>query len=144
MRQQSQHGIDEDTPTLLTPGVGGRPRKRSGKGALIGVIAALLVIVLIGVILFSLNLIKVPGLGGSSVTQAPIKSTSINSTLTYAGVDITVLNAQQATNFADDPNTKTDGMLRLNLQEQNNLKETVNYLYSQSAHLVLPDRKSVV
>lgn len=106
--------------------------------------AAIVVLLLVGIILFSLNIISLPSQGSNAnVTQTPITTSPLNSTLTYAGVDITVLTAQKSDNFADDPNTKTDGMLRLNIQEQNNLKETVSFLYSQSAHLVLPDGKVI-
>jgi len=37
---------------------------------------------------------------GITPTQAPLTTTPINATVTYASVDITILNAQQATSFA--------------------------------------------
>jgi len=48
-------------------------------------------------------------------TQAQLSTTSLNATFTYASVNITLINAQQATNFADDTNTPAEGVVRLNL-----------------------------
>ena len=49
------------------------------------------------------------------MTQAPLTTTPINATVTYSSVDITILNAQQATSFADDRDTPAHGVVRLNL-----------------------------
>jgi hypothetical protein len=48
-------------------------------------------------------------------TQAPLKTTPINATVTYASDTLTILNAQQATSFADDTSTPAQGVVRLNL-----------------------------
>jgi len=89
--------------------------------------------------------IHVPGPGGSggSGVQTPITTTALHESIPYAGVTITVLNAQQSQTFIDDPNTTTSGMVRLNLQEQNPTTVRVSWLYSEIARLILPDKKMV-
>jgi hypothetical protein len=80
--------------------------------------------------------------------QAPVTTTPLNTTVTYASVVITIINAQQATSFAND--NGAPGLLRLNLHEQNiNTPEkslvisTVSYTYADAFHLILPGGKSV-
>ena len=82
----------------------------------------------------------VPGLNAS---QATIKTTSLNSVVTYAGATITVLNVQQAQNFVDDPQTASDGMLRLNLQEQNATNVPITWDYQQSARLIVQGKPAL-
>ena len=50
--------------------------------------------------------------------QPSITTTAINASVPYAGVNITILNVQQSQSFLNDPNTNSNGMVRLNLQEQ--------------------------
>ena len=112
------------------------------------VLIALILLVVVGVgSYFGLGLlgIHVPGTGGSggSDVQTPITTTSLHESVTYAGVTITVLSAQQSQNFIDDPNTTTTGMVRLNLQEQNSTTVQVSWLYSDIARLILPDKKTI-
>jgi hypothetical protein len=76
-------------------------------------------------------------------TQSPITTTAINSTITYAGIDVTVLNAQQSQRFIDDPNTSSTGMVRLHLQAQNQTTVPVNLVYNNIARLLLPGGKIV-
>jgi hypothetical protein len=70
----------------------------------------------------------------------PAKTIPINLAVTYASNDITIQNAQQATSL-DGDNTNTTGVLRLNLKEANN--GGARYLYSDVAHLILPDHSSI-
>jgi len=84
---------------------------------------------------------RLPGLGKAS--QPSITTVPINSTATYAGVDITVVNAQQSQSFIDDPNTSNNGMVRLNLQAQNKTSVQANWSYSTIAHLLLPGKSNV-
>jgi hypothetical protein len=63
-------------------------------------------------------------------TQASPTTTLINATFTYASVNITMLNAQQVTSFADDHNTPAQGVVRLNLHA---VQSDVNNVYSVSA-----------
>jgi zinc-ribbon domain len=79
----------------------------------------------------------------SITTQPPITTAQINQTVPYGGVDITIVNAQQSKAFMDDLNAGTTGVVRLNLKEDNKSTSRGNYLYSDSARLILPDKTSV-
>jgi hypothetical protein len=79
--------------------------------------------------------VSIPGFGP---TQSSITTTSLSTTFSYAGVTITLANAQQAQNFLDDSNTRNDGMLRLNLRATNSTGIRVNWRYEDIAQLVLP------
>ncbi len=70
-------------------------------------------------------------------TAAPAKTTPINATVTYASVDTTIVNAQQATSFPED-SSSSNGVLRLNLKEQTAVPGVI-YSYANSARLLLPD-----
>lgn len=130
-------------PPVAHPVTPGKQRRGFNKIGCVSVL--LLLLILLGVVAYfgagKLG-IHVPGPGGAT-TQAAITSTPLNATVTYASVDVTILNAQQSQNFIDDPNTHTDGMLRLNLQEHNATSSAIRYSYYDSAHLILPDKSSV-
>jgi len=79
-------------------------------------------------------------LPGFEATQPPISTMSINSSFSYAGVDLTVVNAQQSKSFLDDPNTSTDGMLRLTIQAADKTPVSVSWNYANIAQLVLPGK----
>ena len=83
---------------------------------------------------------RLPGFLGGNATQPPITTSQINATVTYAGVDLTVLTAQQSQSFMNDPNTTSTGMVRLNIQEQNKTTVKVSWLYTDIARLLLPDK----
>jgi hypothetical protein len=90
----------------------------------------------------SLNFIG--GSGNSSfTTQPPITTVQINETVPYAGVNITIVNAQQSQTFLDDSDSSTNGMVRLNIKESNNNTSGGSYAYSDVARLILPDKSSV-
>lgn len=82
----------------------------------------------------------VPGLAPS---QSPITMTPLSLSFPYAGVNITLVNAQRAQNFLDDPNTRSDGMLRLNLRATNSTTVRVAWRYEDIAQLVLPGNSIV-
>jgi hypothetical protein len=70
-------------------------------------------------------------------------TTQLNETVNYAGVDITILNAQQASSFSDDNNSSTNELVRLNLNEK--AGPTVgSFLYGDVMRLVLPDKTTIV
>ena len=110
------------------------------------VILLLLLLVVLGVAsYFGLGLlgISIPGIGSGLNGQSAVTTQSINEAVPYAGVTITILNVQQAQSFGDDPNTSTDGMVRLNLQEQNKTSGVVSWQYYDIARLVLPGKTIV-
>jgi len=79
-------------------------------------------------------------LPGFDTTQPPVTSMTINSSFSYAGVDLTVVNAQQSKSFLDDPNTSTDGMLRVTIKAANKTPVSVSWNYAIVAQLVLPGK----
>lgn len=125
-------------PPAPTPAPQPKGRRR------LGIVLVLLVILLAlgggGYLAMSVLGLHIPGLGS---TQSTIKTTNLNTTINYAGVDITLRNVQQAQNFLDDPQTASDGMLRLNLQEQNRTGITISWDYNQSARLVVQGKRAI-
>ncbi len=122
------------------------PKKRTpGRTGLVLLFLVLLVVLGIGTYagagLLGLHL---PGFDNGSAVQPPVTTMPVNATVTYAGVDITILTAQQSQRFLDDPNTTTTGMLRLHIQEQNKTSTRVSWVYSNIARLILPGKKTVV
>jgi zinc ribbon protein len=81
--------------------------------------------------------------GSVPTTQPPITTANINQSVTYSGVNITIVNVQQATAFIDDNSTAANGMIRVNIKEANNGKNGAGYFYSDIAHLILPDNSTV-
>jgi hypothetical protein len=111
-----------------------RPERKRRRGVV--VVVVLLVVLIFGggaYLAYSLTGGHLPGL---SPSQSSIKTTKLNIPVTYAGMDITILNVQQAQNFLSDPQTANDGMLRLNLQEQNKTNAAISWNYSKSALLL--------
>jgi hypothetical protein len=116
-----------------------RPQKNSRRGILkVGIILLILLILLGAGGFFALRymtgkIVKTGSTGANSAvtpTQAPLITTPINATVTYASVNITVINAQQATSFADDHDTPAQGVVRLNLHA---VQKDMNDVYSTSA-----------
>ncbi len=79
----------------------------------------------------------------SITTQPTITTAQINQTVTFAGVEITIVSAQQSQAFLDDSSSSTTGMVRLNLKEDNKSTSSARYIYSDEARLILPDKTSV-
>ncbi len=86
--------------------------------------------------------LNVGGINGKPTIQPPITTVQINETVPYAGVNITILNAQQSQTFLGDPNSDTNGMVRLNLKESSTTGRG-NFFYGDVARLILPDKSSV-
>src|SRR5258708_23526542 len=70
-------------------------------------------------------------------------TTQLNETVNYAGVDITILNAQQASSFSDDNKSSTNELVRLNLNEKAG-SAVGSFLYGDLMRLVLPDQTTIV
>jgi hypothetical protein len=145
--QQSQRITDgnSDLPPYTTqPHVS---TQRRGLGRLGCALIILVLLVLIGAgsyLLYAVLSTHGSGLSlGGNTSQSPITTTQVHETVTYAGVEMTVLNAQQSQNFLNDPNSSTNGMLRLNIQEHNPTTAKISWLYYNIAQLVLPSGKTV-
>ncbi len=81
---------------------------------------------------------------GVTPTAAPATTSTVGSTITYASDDITIVNVQQAQNFADDSSTsQATGVARINIKEQNTASRSASFLYSSIARMVLPDGSQV-
>lgn len=81
---------------------------------------------------------------GGTPKQSAVTTTSLNTTINYAGVDITTVSAQQTQLFLDDPkasssniDTTKSAMLRLNMQAQNKTNVDMNIFYDKIATLVV-------
>jgi len=68
---------------------------------------------------------------------------NINAALTYASVDITILNAQEASSFSDDSSPSSPVLLRVNMKQHNPTASTIFLSYSENFHLILPDGTSI-
>ncbi len=83
---------------------------------------------------------------GGILATPPLASpttTQLNETVNFAGVDITILNAQQASSFSDDNNSSANELVRLNLKEKAGLA-VGSFLYGDVMRLVLPDKTTIV
>jgi len=76
-------------------------------------------------------------------TRSQITTAPINQTVTYAGVNITIVSVQQSTAFIDDSSSSANGMIRVNIKEANNSGSNTGYFYSDMVHLILPDKSTV-
>jgi uncharacterized Zn finger protein (UPF0148 family) len=116
-------------------------RRRVGRRELM-VLLVILLFVLVAVFYAFAGFLGLT-LPGFVITQPPITTTAIDATVPYAGVNITILNVQQSQSFIKDPNANTNGMVRLNLQEQNPTEVKVVWSYSAIARLIMPDKSLV-
>ncbi len=116
------------------------PKPRRGRA---GLVIALFVVALVGIAGYFLAALLGVQLPGTTNSQPAVTTSSVNETVTYAGVTITVLNAQQSQRFVNDPNSGNDGMLRLNLREQNSTDRTIDLPYVTIARLVLAGGSTV-
>lgn len=135
------------------PPVYAQPQKGSGRGILkVGMILLLLLILIGAGGFFAFrymsgkvgNIVSSGTISAVTPTQAPLKTTPINTTVNYASVNITIINAQQATSFADDRDMPAQGVVRLNLHsvqsDANNVYFTSapKFAYPESFTLLLP------
>ncbi|GCE25233.1 hypothetical protein KDA_07170 [Dictyobacter alpinus] len=109
----------------------------------IGPAGVILLVIVVLLLLGTAGYFVLPLLGIGKATQATITTSDLQTTVNYAGMDVTLLNAQQADNFIDDPQTHTDGMLRLHIQAMNKNKKAGTLFYSTIAHLALPGGKEL-
>jgi predicted nucleic acid-binding Zn ribbon protein len=112
-----------------------------GRRGLMPLLVALIVLLgAAGYITAGLLGVHLPGFRGK---QPPVTTMVINSSVPYAGVDITVVSAQQSQSFVDAPDSGSNGMVRLNLRTQNKTGIKVSWSYTDLARLVLPDNSIV-
>ncbi len=133
--QQTLPLVPTPTPVVPAPDLLLTRRPKRGRGVLIAIL--LLLLVLIGVIAYIVSQTLVAN------TQPAITTTTLNNTVTYAGVAITVLDMQQSQRFVDDRATSATQVVRLHLRAANQTSVPVNLAYPSLVHLLLPDGKLV-
>ncbi|GER91047.1 hypothetical protein KDW_52090 [Dictyobacter vulcani] len=72
----------------------------------------------------------------------PVVTTLNTKPVTYASVNMSIKDVQQATSFPEDNNNKS-GILRIDLSEENTSSTASYYSYTDSMLLTLPDNTSV-
>lgn len=131
---QTQMPSMVQTPPLL------QMRSQGGKRVSPRLVLVVGLIVVLGGLVFGIVAIF---LALRTPSQSAITTTTLGTTVNYAGVDVTVVNAQQSQLFLDDPNSRSDGMLRLHLHAQNITSVPINLPYETITHVTLPGGKVV-
>ncbi len=117
-------------------------------GCGIGIIALLVIVLFATGSYLAISFIapRLSGTGaGITPTSASVTTTLINATLTYAGVQITLVDVRQAASFPEDANLiSAPGEVRLDIEERNTLAKAIGtFTYSDVVHIILPTSKSV-
>lgn len=108
-------------------------------GCILFLVAGLLILGAGGYLLAGLLGMHIPGFNGLS-SQPPITTTPLHITTSYRGADITIISTQQAAGFQNDPNTASDGMVRLKLLANNATTAAITWDYSSAAALLVPGK----
>lgn len=164
---QGQQGASPPMQSAQPPPVYAQPQKNSsgkllGKiGCGVGVVILLALLLLSAVGYFGFRYLadrvsrSVSNVSGNinpnaTPTQAPIKTSPINAAVTYAGVDLTIIDVQQSANRLDDSNIVPDAngsmpsVVRLDFKEHNTGTSDVGFgYYTDGFRLLLPGTKSV-
>ena len=142
-----QLGRQSSTKPFITKGEQAYPdsapqnKRKLGRNELFVLLVLLLFV--LGAIVYAFAGFLGLALPGFVNIQPSIKTTAINASVPYAGVSITILNVQQSQKFLNDPNSNSDGMLRLNLQEKNPTDVKVTWSYATIARLIMPNKSLV-
>ncbi len=154
----AQQGYQPPLQNVQPPPAYARPPKNSSRGMLkVAVILLLLILVLGAAGYFAFHALSSRGgttartgtTSATTPTQAPLITMPINATVTYASVNITIINAQQAMSFADDTGTPAHGVVRLNLHAVQSDVTSLDftsapaYAYGESFALLLPGGNKV-
>ena len=80
-----------------------------------------------------------------TITTFNVQSTTFNvqRTGTYADLYFTVLNAQYASSFQNDPIQTGQAMVRVNMRVTNKSTDQVSVIYYEVARLIVPDAKPI-
>ncbi|MEO6890194.1 MAG: hypothetical protein ABI456_12635 [Ktedonobacteraceae bacterium] len=79
----------------------------------------------------------------ASPTPASGSVTPLNIAITYASIQIMIIDVKQASTFTDEKNPSPSGILRLDLKETNSTSGTAYCDYTQVGRLLLPDGTNV-
>ncbi len=83
--------------------------------------------------------VQIPGVGVQNTTLSPVTTLKVQRTAPYAGLDMTVVNAQYATSFSDDEIRSGHAVVRLNMQIANHTTGQINIVYYDIARLLAPN-----
>ncbi len=127
---------------VSSPPSGMRKRQTAIAGRLVIVIGLLLLLVMLGVIVY----LSVAPMGWpfGRPAQAQITTATLYTAVTYAGLTVTVQDAQLANSFADDQVTSALHVVRIHLQIQNTAAIPSNFMYMNVMQLVLPQGQTVL
>lgn len=79
-----------------------------------------------------------PGSTVGTTTSSGPTTEQVNLQFTYASIEMTITTVQEAPSFPDD-NSATSNTVRINMNENNPTTSGGGFLYSDVAHLLLPD-----
>jgi hypothetical protein len=105
------------------------------------VIGAVIVIVVSSAVGYWLHSVQIPTsitISNPAATPAPITTFKVGRSAAYAGLDMTVVNAQYATSFNDDLIHSGVATVRLNMQITNHTHAQINVVYYAIARLLPP------
>lgn len=75
---------------------------------------------------------------GAGNTEPTITTLNVQRTATYADLYFTVLNAQYASSFSNDPIQTGQAMVRVNMRVTNKSSDQVSVIYYEVANLIVP------
>lgn len=108
--------------------------------ALVLVIGLIMVGVMTALATTWVKSVKLPS-SSQSLPTPTITSLKVGRTTSYAGLDITVLDAKYAESFADDTVHAGTDAVRLSLHVANHTKTQINIVYYEVANLLVPHMK---
>jgi len=124
--------------------------KRWTRSTLLLWTALLLIIGIVLVSVVSLNAanllktVQIPGVSSPSLTPISITTLKVQHTAQYAGLDITVVNAQYALAFADDDIHQGQSTVRLDMNVANHTADQINIVYYDIARLLVPNTNPLI
>lgn len=83
--------------------------------------------------------VQIPGIGVQNTTLSPVTTLKVQRNAPYAGLDMTIVNAQYATSFSDDEIRSRHAVVRLNMQIANHTTGQINIVYYDIARLLAPN-----
>ncbi len=143
-KKTTTSSLTRTAPRVAVPKKPEEP-KRWRRSTLLLWTAILLIIGIILVSVVSLNAanwlktVQFPGISNPSPTPIPITTLKVQRTAQYAGLDMTVVNAQYALAFADDDIHQGQATVRLNMNVANHSSDSINVVYYDIARLLVPN-----
>ncbi len=113
------------------------------------VVGAVIVIIVSSVVGYWLHNVQVPTsinintIGNPATPPVPVTTFNVGRSAAYAGLNMTVVNAQYATSFNDDLIHSGSAIVRLNMQITNPTSTQINVVYYSIARLLAPDKQII-